>query len=149
MSTAYDRDLLRTQMELLRGAADRRARAEREIVVEHETETEQAVAEAQAALEAIAAKYSAEIAATKKEYATVLARTQAAGEAEQKKLEQQRAIWHRDCPDAELLEGGGPARLAVGLLVLVRLGPVQPAIGRKLRRWPGQHELKHEARAHR
>jgi S-DNA-T family DNA segregation ATPase FtsK/SpoIIIE len=88
--SAYDRDLLRTQIERLRQEAARRAKLENEIRIEHETATSQTRAAAEAALAATREKYAAEIAATEREYATVRERTNASAAAEQKKLDEQR-----------------------------------------------------------
>ncbi len=88
---AYDRDRLREQFDLLRKAAATRSKLEREIVDEHEAATQQATVQADRALAATRDKYAADITATRKEYAAVLAKTKAADEAERKKLDDQRA----------------------------------------------------------
>ncbi|MFM9059758.1 MAG: FtsK/SpoIIIE domain-containing protein [Planctomycetaceae bacterium] len=88
--TAYDRDRLRGQMDLLRQAAARRSQLEREIVDEHEAETTRVRTEAGEALEATRRTYAADIAATRQEYAAVVAKTKAAAEAERTKLDEQR-----------------------------------------------------------
>ena len=87
----YDRDRLREQMDILRKAAARRSKLEREIEEEHETETQRARTEADESLAATRRKYAADIAATKQEYAAVVAKTKATAEAERKKLDEQRA----------------------------------------------------------
>ncbi|MFM7109338.1 MAG: FtsK/SpoIIIE domain-containing protein, partial [Planctomycetaceae bacterium] len=88
---AYDRDLLRAQMQLLREAAAKRSSLEIEIAAEHEAETKRAGDAADAALAASRRKYEAEIDATRQEYASVVAKTKAVAEAERKKLDDQRA----------------------------------------------------------
>jgi hypothetical protein len=78
-------------MDILRREAAKRSKLEREIVDEHESETQRTLAAAEQGLAATRQKYAAEIAATKQEYAAVVAKTKAAAEAERKKLDDQRA----------------------------------------------------------
>jgi len=87
---AYDRDLLRGQMELLRTEAALRARLENEIAAEHEVAVTQTRADAEAALAATKQKYAAEIEATKREYAGLLHKADAYLAAERTKLDEQR-----------------------------------------------------------
>ena len=86
----YDRELLRSQIELLRSAAAVRARLETEITAEHAAERSAAGADAERQLEATRRKYEGEIAAAKQEYKAVLERLAAQAAAEQKKLDEQR-----------------------------------------------------------
>jgi DNA segregation ATPase FtsK/SpoIIIE, S-DNA-T family len=89
--TAYDRDLLRDQIDILRREAATRARLENEIHAEHDTAVTRIREKSASALAATKAKYSGEIDATKREYATVLQKADAYLAAEQKKLDDQRA----------------------------------------------------------
>ncbi|NBW87993.1 MAG: hypothetical protein EBR23_14495, partial [Planctomycetia bacterium] len=89
-AAGYDRDLLRAQVDVLRQAASTRARLENEIEAEHETVVTQARDEAERKIAATLAKYSAEIDATRKEYAALLERADAHQSSEQKKLDDQR-----------------------------------------------------------
>jgi energy-coupling factor transporter ATP-binding protein EcfA2 len=90
-ASAYDRDLLRQQMEILRRESAVRGRLENEIAAEHEAEVSQTRTEAESALAAAQRKYATEIEATRREYAAVVAKTKATAEAERKKLDEQRA----------------------------------------------------------
>jgi energy-coupling factor transporter ATP-binding protein EcfA2 len=78
-------------MLLLRHAAARRAKLEREIVDEHDAERERTSVEADERLAATRRKYAADIAATRQEYEAVVAKTKAAAETERGKLDDQRA----------------------------------------------------------
>jgi energy-coupling factor transporter ATP-binding protein EcfA2 len=89
-ANAYDRDVLRSQMERLRTEASLRARLENEIAAEHESTVAQTRAEADAALAATTRKYAAEIEATKREYAALLQKADAYLAAERAKLDEQR-----------------------------------------------------------
>ena len=89
-SAGYDRDLLRAQIDILRQASATRARLENEIESEHDTTVTQARDEAEKTIAATQAKFSAEIAATRKEYAAILQRADAHLAGEQKKLDDQR-----------------------------------------------------------
>jgi energy-coupling factor transporter ATP-binding protein EcfA2 len=89
-SNAYDRDLLRSQMEVLRTAAAMRARLENEIAAEHEATVTKTRADADAALVATKRKYATEIEATKREYAALLQKADAYLAAERTKLDEQR-----------------------------------------------------------
>ncbi len=116
-SKAYDRDLLRAQIDLLRREAAIRSRLEQEILAEHETQRRAVTAEAEKDLAATRQKYAREIEATKKEYAAVVEKIAATAVAEQKKLDEQRAsfstsierTWkqqdHKLREDAEFEEG--------------------------------------------
>ncbi len=88
--TAYDRDLLRAQMEILRRESATRAKLENEITAELEEATARARADADAAIAAARQKHAAETEATKREYAAVLQKADAFLGAEQKKLDEQR-----------------------------------------------------------
>ena len=90
MTNAYDRDLLRSQIQILREASATRARLETEITTEHAQETSRTKSEAEAALDATRKKFAATIEATKQEYAAVLQKTKALAASEQKKLDDQR-----------------------------------------------------------
>jgi len=90
VTNAYDRDLLRSQIQILREAAATRSRLEKEIAAEHEQETGRTRSEADAALAATRKKFAAAIEATKQEYASVLQKTKALAASEQKKLDDQR-----------------------------------------------------------
>ena len=87
---AYDRDILRRQVELLRAAAATRARLENEIVAERDREVAAAKEEAKGGIAATTAKHQQEIEAAKKEYDAVLKRLQSQGAAEQQKIDEQR-----------------------------------------------------------
>ncbi len=89
-ANAYDRDVLRSQMERLRTEAALRARLENEIAAEHESAVTQTRADADAALAATKRKYAAEIEATKREYAALLQKADAYQAAERAKLDEQR-----------------------------------------------------------
>jgi len=89
----YDRDLLRTQMEILRRESAVRARLENEITAEHQTERSTAQVDADRNLKTTREKYTREIEATKKEYATLLQRVAAQAAADQKKLDEQRKAY--------------------------------------------------------
>ncbi|MBM3955341.1 MAG: cell division protein FtsK [Planctomycetes bacterium] len=88
--TAYDQARLRGAIQALRDAAARRAKLEHEIVAEHERETTAARDEATAAIAATTEKHRRAIAATKNEYADITARLAAQGEADSKKIDEQR-----------------------------------------------------------
>ena len=60
-SKAYDRDLLRAQIDLLRREAAIRSRLEQEILAEHETQRRAVTAEAEKDLAATRQKYAREI----------------------------------------------------------------------------------------
>jgi energy-coupling factor transporter ATP-binding protein EcfA2 len=92
VTNAYDRDLLRSQIQILREASATRARLEKEIISEHEQETGRTKSEADAALAATRKKFTAAIEATKQEYAAVLQKTKALAASEQKKLDDQRQV---------------------------------------------------------
>ncbi|NDC62576.1 MAG: hypothetical protein EBZ59_00990, partial [Planctomycetia bacterium] len=87
---AYDRDLLRAQIDILRRASAERAKLEVEIRDEHDKETAAARNEAKKGIEATRAKYEREIEAARREYAAVLERLDAQAAAEGTKLDQQR-----------------------------------------------------------
>ena len=89
-ATPYDRDLLRSQMQILRREAAARAKLENEITAEHAAEREAARTEAEQQLIATRQKYAREIEAAKREYAAVLQQVAAQAAAEQKKLDEQR-----------------------------------------------------------
>jgi S-DNA-T family DNA segregation ATPase FtsK/SpoIIIE len=86
----YDRDLLRSQIEILRAESAVRARLENEIQAEHETTVSKTRAEADSAVAAAKQKYAGEIETTKREYAALLQKADAYTAAEQKKLDEQR-----------------------------------------------------------
>ncbi len=90
MTNAYDRDLLRSQIQRLREAAAARARLEKEISAEQQQETGRTRTEAEAALAATTKRFTAAIETTKQEYAGVLQKTAALAASEQKKLDDQR-----------------------------------------------------------
>jgi S-DNA-T family DNA segregation ATPase FtsK/SpoIIIE len=87
---AYDRDVLRSQMEQLRRAAASRAALEREIATEHDTETRSARTEADRRAEEIRRQAAGQIDATERDYAAVLEKTRSTATAEQHKLDTQR-----------------------------------------------------------
>ena len=87
---AYDRDVLRSQIERLRRAAADRARLEQEIAAEHDTETRAARAEADRCIEEARRSYAGRITTIEQEYAAVLEKTKTASRTEQKKLDDQR-----------------------------------------------------------
>ncbi|MFM7034953.1 MAG: FtsK/SpoIIIE domain-containing protein [Planctomycetia bacterium] len=87
---SYDRDLLRTQVDILRRAAAARAAAEEQIHTEHEKAVSAAREERATALEAAGQKYTDDIEGTKKEYASLLEQIEARSVAERKKLDEQR-----------------------------------------------------------
>ena len=87
---AYDRDVLRSQLERLRRAAADRAALEREIASEHDAETSAARAEADRRIEEVRQHAAGQIDATEREYAAVLEKTNSTAAAEQKKLDDQR-----------------------------------------------------------
>ncbi|MFM8378850.1 MAG: hypothetical protein ACKOB1_05925, partial [Planctomycetia bacterium] len=89
-ATPYDRDLLRSQMQILRRESAARAKLENDIVAEHAAEQEAARTEAEQKLTATRQKYAREIEAAKREYATVLQQVAGQAAAEQKKLDEQR-----------------------------------------------------------
>ncbi len=89
--SAYDRNLLRGQIDILRREAATRARLENEIHAEHETRSADVRTKAKAELEATHGKYTAEIEATQREYAAVLQKADAFLAAERKKVDEQRA----------------------------------------------------------
>ena len=87
---AYDREMLRVQLDLLRRESAVRARLENEITAEHEAERQATLAEAEKNQAATNEKYAREIAATKQEYKAVLQKIAAQAVAEQAKLDEQR-----------------------------------------------------------
>ncbi|MEI7782298.1 MAG: hypothetical protein WCJ18_10280, partial [Planctomycetota bacterium] len=89
-AVAYDREVLRVQLDLLRRAAAVRARLENEITAEHEAERQATLAAAEKNQAATNEKYAREIAATKQEYKAVLQKIAAMAVAEQAKLDEQR-----------------------------------------------------------
>ena len=89
---AYDRDLLRTQIDILRRAAALRSRLENEISIEHEAATSHASTHAEQLLAAIKQKYKSDTSVTQKEYEAVVQQLNAAATADQQKLELQRTI---------------------------------------------------------
>ena len=89
-ATAYDRELLRRQVELLRGESATRARLESEIAEEFARETATAKSETAKEIEATREKHRQEIEATRKEYEAVTRRLASQGEAEQRKIDEQR-----------------------------------------------------------
>ncbi|MFM8497102.1 MAG: hypothetical protein ACKOEM_16525, partial [Planctomycetia bacterium] len=89
-ASPYDRDVLRSQMEILRREAAVRAKLESEITTEHEAERTAAEQDATEKLAATRQKYAREIEATKREYAALLQQVAAQAAAEQKKLDEQR-----------------------------------------------------------
>jgi energy-coupling factor transporter ATP-binding protein EcfA2 len=90
---SYDRDRLRTQMQILRSAAAARAAAETEIAAEYDRAVATIAAETDAAMQATERKYAEEIAATKKEYQVIVQRIAAQAEADQKKLDEQKKTY--------------------------------------------------------
>ena len=92
-ATPYDRDLLRSQIQILRREAAVRSRLENEITAEHATEQEAVRAEAERSLAATRTKHAGEIEATKREYATLLQKVAAQAAAEQKKLDDVRKAY--------------------------------------------------------
>jgi energy-coupling factor transporter ATP-binding protein EcfA2 len=84
---AYDADVLRELMAILRRESAARAQAENDITAEHEDEVTQIRKEAKQALEATRAKYETEIDVTRREYARVLEKADAFLSAEQTKLD--------------------------------------------------------------
>ncbi len=91
VKTAYHPDVLREQMAILRQEAAARAKGEREIATEHESETAAARAAGDKALAATRKKYAAEIEATKREHAAVRQKVEAFQAAEKRKLDEGRA----------------------------------------------------------
>ena len=89
---AYDRDLLRTQIDILRRAAALRSRLENEISIEHEAATSHASTHAEQLLAVIKTKYKSDTSVTQKEYEAVVQQLNAAATADQQKLELQRTI---------------------------------------------------------
>ncbi len=89
-TAAYDRNVLRQQIQELRQAAAQRARLENEIVAEFDESVARTRSEAESAIAATRQKYATEIAATKKEYAALLQKADAFLAAEQGKLDEQR-----------------------------------------------------------
>jgi hypothetical protein len=99
--SAYDREVLRRQIEILRREAASRARLEIEIHDEHDQTVSGVRAKAEAELASTAAKHVAEIDATRREYDAILAKASAYLAAERKKLDDQRGAMvtklGRDC----------------------------------------------------
>ena len=89
-TSAYDRDLLRKQIDILRQEAAIRARLEKEIFSEHERTTSSTIASAKQSLHDTREKYAREIAATEKQYAAVLQQAVAQAASDQEKLDAQR-----------------------------------------------------------
>ena len=100
-ASAYDRDLLREQIEILRREAALRERLENEIRAEYDATVEQVTSQATTALAASDERFQTQITATKKEYAALLQKADAFLAAERKKLDDQRATvvkkLARDC----------------------------------------------------
>jgi len=92
-ATPYDRDLLRSQMQILRRESAARAKLENEITAEHAAEQEAARTEAEQKLAATRQRYAREIETAKREYATVLQQVAGQAAAEQKKLDEQRKTY--------------------------------------------------------
>jgi DNA segregation ATPase FtsK/SpoIIIE-like protein len=88
--TAYDRDLLRDQIDILRRESATRARLENEIHAEHDATVARIREKSAAAITATNTRYTSEIEATRREYAAVLQKADAFLAAEQKKLDDQR-----------------------------------------------------------
>ena len=89
-TSPYDRDVLRSQMEALRREAAVRAKLEHEIVAEHDEARAATEKSAREKLAATTQKYTRDIEAAKREYATVLQQIAGQAAAEQKKLDDQR-----------------------------------------------------------
>ena len=89
-TSPYDRDVLRSQMETLRREAAVRAKLEHEIVAEHDEARAATEKSAREKLAATTQKYTRDIEAAKREYATVLQQIAGQAAAEQKKLDDQR-----------------------------------------------------------
>ena len=87
---AYSRELLRSQIELLRSESAVRAKLEKEISAEHEAERKATLAEAEKKTAATNEHYAREIEATKQEYRAVLQKIAAQAAADQQKLDEQR-----------------------------------------------------------
>ncbi len=92
-ANAYDRDVLRSQIEILRREAALRAKLENEITAEHESERAAAESAAGQALAATRERYDRDIDATKREYATVLQQVAAQAASDRKKLDEQRKAY--------------------------------------------------------
>jgi hypothetical protein len=86
--SAYDRDLLREQMAILRRESAARARLENEIRAEHENATVKIRTESDQALDAIRSRYAAEIDAARREHATLLHKADAYETAERGKWDE-------------------------------------------------------------
>ena len=89
-AAAYDANVLRMQLAILRREAAARAKAEREITAEHEAATQTAISSADAALGATRKKYSVEIEATRREHAALVQKADAFAATELKKLDDAR-----------------------------------------------------------
>ena len=89
-AAAYDANVLRMQLAILRREAAARAKAEREITAEHEATTQAATSSADAALGATRKKYSVEIEATRREHAALVQKADAFAATELKKLDDAR-----------------------------------------------------------
>jgi hypothetical protein len=90
LTSPYDRDVLRSQMETLRREAAVRAKLEHEIAAEHDDARAATEKSAREKLAATTQKYTRDIEAAKREYATVLQQIAGQAAAEQKKLDDQR-----------------------------------------------------------
>jgi len=88
-TTAYDRELLRGQIERLRQEAAVRSRLENEIAREHERDRDATLAEARDKLTATRSRHAAEIKATQEAYQALLAKIAATATAERNKLDEQ------------------------------------------------------------
>ncbi len=86
-ATAYDRDLLREQMEILRRESVVRAGLEKEIRTEHETVTVKVRTESEQAITAARSRYGGEIEAARREHAALLHKAEAYEKAERKKAD--------------------------------------------------------------
>jgi energy-coupling factor transporter ATP-binding protein EcfA2 len=87
---AYDRELLRQQIQRLRQAAAERSRLEHEIASEHETETVAARQQAETMLAGVEEKYTRESEATRREHAAVIEKAEAEAVGDRTKLDTQR-----------------------------------------------------------
>ncbi|MFM7138495.1 MAG: hypothetical protein ACKO1M_15745, partial [Planctomycetota bacterium] len=90
LASAYDANVLREQMAILRRESAVRAKAEREIVAEHEAATQAATAAADAALASTKKKHLTEIESARREHGAVLQKADAFAVAELKKLDDAR-----------------------------------------------------------
>lgn len=104
-ASAYHPEVLREQLAILRREAATRAKAENEIVAEHDAETAQTRSAADKALAATRHKHTGEIEAARREHAAVIQKADAFEAAERKKLDEARRA------RAKSLETGAAAKI--------------------------------------